>query len=137
MHRSSKAYLIPSKLLQPTVEVSGTMLAPLTVVGFPLGLVMLIDEDEDPEINMRAIARGPAMKLTIFLDIPSYDCLQKRISLDAPSRAALNAAGLLGNTRVVECDDMEARELLFCAISHCPAAVGRLAEAIRAAGLIP
>jgi hypothetical protein len=31
---------------------------------------------------------------------------------------------------------VQARELLVCARSHCPSAVGRLAEAIRAAGII-
>jgi hypothetical protein len=76
------------------------------------------------------------LKLKIFLDISSYDCLVKCIYSDALSRAAINAAGLLGNTRVVECDDIEARDLLFCAKSHCPGAVDRIAEAIRAAGIV-
>ena len=77
------------------------------------------------------------LKLKIFLDISSYDCLVKCIYSDALSRAAINAAGPLGNSRVVECDDIEARDLLFCAKSHCPGAVDKIAEAIRAAGIVP
>jgi hypothetical protein len=74
--------------------------------------------------------------LKIFLDCSSYECLLKLVAREALSRAAINMAVLLGNTRVVDCDDVEARELLVCATSHCPGAVGRLAEAMRAAGLI-
>jgi hypothetical protein len=72
------------------------------------------------------------MKLKLFLDKDSYECLLKHVSHEAPCRAAISAAVLLGNTRVVDCDDVEARELLACARSHCPGAVDRIAEAIRA-----
>ncbi len=76
------------------------------------------------------------MKLKLFLDIDSYKCLLKNVPDRAPSRAAISEAVLLGNTRVVDCDEVQARDLLVCARSHCPSAVGRLAEAIRAAGII-
>ena len=72
------------------------------------------------------------MKLKLFLDIDSYKCLLKHLPDQAPSRAALNAAVLLGNARVIECDDIQAHALLVYAKSHCPGAVDRLAEAIRA-----
>ena len=74
------------------------------------------------------------MKLKIFLDRDSYECLLNHVA-PGLSRAALNAGVLLGNTRVIDCDDVEARDLLVCAISHCPAAVSRLAEALRVAGI--
>jgi hypothetical protein len=45
------------------------------------------------------------MRLKIFLDIQSYECLIEHISREAPGRVAINAAVLLGNTRVVDCDD--------------------------------
>jgi hypothetical protein len=75
------------------------------------------------------------LEWNIILDIDSYECSLKRVPNQAPSRAALNAAVLLGNTRVVDCDNVEARDLLVYAISPCPSAVGRIAEAIRAAGI--
>ena len=77
------------------------------------------------------------MKLKLFLDIDSYKCLLKNVPDRAPSRAAISEAVLLGNTRVIDCDDVEARDLLVRARRHCPGAVARIAEAIRAAGLIP
>ena len=43
---------------------------------------------------------------------------------------------LLGNTRVFDCDDIQARELLVIARNHCPAAVRKIKEAILMAGLI-
>jgi len=70
------------------------------------------------------------MRLKIFLDVASYDCLRKYHSSDVT-----NAAVLLGSTWVIDCDDMEARELLLVARSHCPNAVGRIAAAIRTSGL--
>ena len=66
------------------------------------------------------------MRLKIFLDVASYDCLRKYHSSDVT-----NVAVLLGSTWVIDCDDMEARELLLVARSHCPNAVDRIAEAIR------
>jgi hypothetical protein len=80
---------------------------------------------------------GSSMKLKIFLDSDSYECLLNHVPDQAPSRAAICAAVLLGHTRVVDCNDVEARDLLVCARSHCPSAVASIAEAIRrAAGII-
>ena len=76
------------------------------------------------------------MRLKLFLDTDSYECLLNHVPDQAPSRAAICEAVLLGHTRVVDCDDVGARDLLVCAISHCPGAVSRLSEAIRAAGII-
>jgi hypothetical protein len=75
--------------------------------------------------------------MKLFLDNNSYECLLNHVPHQSLSRAALYTAVLLGNTRVVDCDDVQARDLLDCAISHCPGAVTRIAEAMRAAGLIP
>jgi hypothetical protein len=75
------------------------------------------------------------MKLKLFLDRDSYEGLLKHVANEALCRAAILEAVLLGNTRVVDCDDVQARELLVCAINHWPGAIGRLAEAIRAAGI--
>jgi hypothetical protein len=75
--------------------------------------------------------------LKIFLDSGSYKCLLNHVSHRALSRAVISEAVLLGHTRVIDCDDVEARELFACARSHCPSAVARIAEAIRAVGLIP
>jgi hypothetical protein len=77
------------------------------------------------------------MRLKIFLDIQSYECLIEHISREAPGRVAINAAVLLGNTRVVDCDDTEARDLLVGARNHCPGAVRRIIEAMLIAGLTP
>jgi hypothetical protein len=76
------------------------------------------------------------MFLKIFLDITSYDCLRKHLSSETLLGSALEVAPLLGSARVVDCDEVKARDLLFCARSHCAGAVGRLSEAIRAAGII-
>ena len=76
------------------------------------------------------------MKVKIFLDRESYECLSRHVAYPTLSQAAINVAVLLGNIMVVDCDDVEARELLFCARSHCPGAVTKIAEAIRAAGII-
>jgi hypothetical protein len=105
----------------------------------------LIDAAALHEINQqraRDLARtdtlaGRSIKLKIFLDSDSYKCLLKHVPDQAPSRAAISEAVLLGHTRVVDCNDVEARDLLVCARSHCPSAVARIAEAIRAVGLIP
>lgn len=75
------------------------------------------------------------MKLKIFLDLESYQCLKEHIT-HAPSRAAIDTAVQLGNTRVIECDDTVVRDLLVCAQNHCPDAARRIIEAIRAAGLV-
>ena len=103
----------------------------------------LIDAAALQEINQRArdLARadtpaGSSMKLKIFLDTDSYKCLLKHVPDQAPSRAAISEAVLLGHTRVVDCNDVEARDLLVYARSHCPDAVDRIAEAMRAAGFI-
>ena len=76
------------------------------------------------------------MKLKIFLDNDSYECLVNQVPYQALSRAALDAAVLLGHTRIVDCEDVEARELLAYAVTHCPGAAHRIAEAMRAAGII-
>jgi len=73
--------------------------------------------------------------MKIFLDRTNYECLLKHVAQPVLS-GTINVAVLLGNTRVVDCDDVVARELLACAKSHCPSAVSRIAEAIRAAGII-
>jgi hypothetical protein len=78
-----------------------------------------------------------ALKLKIFLDTDSYECLLNHVPDQAPGRAAISEAVLLGHKRVVDCDNVEARYLLVYARSRCPDAVDRIAEAIRAAGLIP
>ena len=105
----------------------------------------LIDAAALHEINQqraRNLARadtpaGSSMKLKIFLDSDSYKCLLKHVPDQAPSRAAISEAVLLGHTRVVDCNDVEARDLLVCARSHCPSAVASIADAIRrAAGII-
>jgi hypothetical protein len=77
------------------------------------------------------------MKLKIFPDIPSYECLIEHVCREAPSRAVINTAVQLGNTRVVHCDDIEARDLLVSARSQCPGAVRRITEAMLNAGLTP
>jgi hypothetical protein len=71
----------------------------------------------------------------IFLDVTSYDCLRKHLSSETLLGSSLEVAPLLGNTRVVDCDDVKARDLLFCAKRHRPGAVARVAEALRAAGM--
>jgi hypothetical protein len=77
------------------------------------------------------------MKLKIFLDCASYECLVKHVARQAVCQTVINAAVLLGNTRVMDCDDVQARDLLVRAQSHCPSAVARIAEAMLSAGLIP
>ena len=77
------------------------------------------------------------MKLKIFLDSDSYEWLWSHVPLQALSRAALRQAVLLGHTRVIDCDDVEARDLLSSAQGHCPGAVRGITEAMRNAGLTP
>jgi hypothetical protein len=77
------------------------------------------------------------MKLKIFLDTESYRCLVQCISLEARTRTAIHTAVLLGNTRVIDCDDVEARELLLGTRSECPGAAHRIIEAMNLAGLTP
>ncbi len=60
------------------------------------------------------------MRLKIFLDTESYRCLTRCIPIEARTRAAILTAVLLGNTRVIDCDDVEARELLLGTRSECP-----------------
>jgi len=76
------------------------------------------------------------ISLKIFLDITSYDCLREHLSSELMLRSCLSAAAmLLGNTRVVDCDETEARELLVIARNHCPGAVRKINEALLMAGL--
>ncbi|HVO95757.1 MAG TPA: hypothetical protein VMT22_23075 [Terriglobales bacterium] len=77
------------------------------------------------------------MWLKIFFDEESFNCLVKTIPVESMCRTALDDAVRLGTTRVIGCNDVEARELLFQAQSLCPNAISRVAEAIRAAGLTP
>ena len=76
------------------------------------------------------------MKLKLFLDNDSYECLLNYVA-PGLSRAAILEAVLLGNTRVVDCDDVEARDLLGKARSECPGGVRRITEAMLSAGLTP
>ena len=72
----------------------------------------------------------------IFLDIRSYDCLREHLSSELVLRSCLRAAVLrLGDTRVVDCDEKQARELLVIARNHCPGAVRKIKEAMLMAGL--
>jgi hypothetical protein len=80
---------------------------------------------------------GSAMKLKIFLDSDSYECLYRHIARQAQSRVAINSAVLLGHTRVIDCADVEARDLLVTAQSQCPGAVRGITEAMLSAGLTP
>jgi hypothetical protein len=75
------------------------------------------------------------MFLKIFLDITSYDCLREHLSSELMLRSCLSAAVMLGNTRVVDCDETQARELLVIARNHCPGAVRKINEAMLMAGL--
>ena len=77
------------------------------------------------------------MKLRIFLDTESYRRLTSCISVEVRTRDAILTAVLLGNTRVVDCDDEEARELLLRTRSECPGAAHRIIEAMNLAGLTP
>ena len=77
------------------------------------------------------------MLLRIFLDKQAFDCLCQIVPHNTTCRIALEEAGLLGNTRIVVCDDVNARELLVHAKGHCPTADVTIAESIRAAGLTP
>ena len=82
-------------------------------------------------------SKGRSMKLKIFLDRESYRCLTSCIPIEARTRSAILTAVLLGNTRVVDCDDEEARELLLKTRSECPGAAHRIIEAMNLAGLTP
>jgi|KBSSwiStaDraftv2_1062776.scaffolds.fasta_scaffold92056_1 hypothetical protein len=75
------------------------------------------------------------ISLKIFLDITSYDCLREHLSSELMLRSCLSAAVMLGNTRVVDCDETQARELLVIARNHCPGAVRKINEAMLMAGL--
>jgi len=88
--------------------------------------------------NYSALNRtGSSLKVTIFLDGDSYECLLKHVGRQALSRTVIDATVQLGNTRVVDCDDVEARDLLGKARSECPGAVRRITEAMLSAGLTP
>ena len=78
-----------------------------------------------------------SMNLKIFLDGDSYECLLKHVDRQALSRAVIDATVQLGNTRVVDCDDVEARDLLDKARSECSGALRRITEAMLSAGLTP
>ena len=82
-------------------------------------------------------SKGRSMKLKIFLDRESYRCLTSCISIEARTRDAILTAVLLGNTRVVDCDEEEARELLLRTRSEYPGAAHRIIEAMNLAGLTP
>jgi hypothetical protein len=77
------------------------------------------------------------MKLKILLYDDSYECLLKHVAHKALRRSAMSEAVLRGHSRVIYCDDVEARDLLVLAQSQCPGAVRRITEAMRMAGLTP
>ena len=77
------------------------------------------------------------MKLKIFLDTESYRCLINCLFMAERTRAAIHTAVLLGNSRVIDCDAEEARELLLGTRSKCPGAAHRIIEAMNLAGLTP
>ena len=77
------------------------------------------------------------MQLRIFIDIYSYEFFIEHLCPQSMSWAAINRATLLGRTRVVECDLIEAQELLLCARKSCPSAIARISEGICKAGLTP
>jgi len=65
--------------------------------------------------------------LKIFLDIMSYDCLMDHLSSEPMLGSLLSTAVILiNNTRVFDCDEMQARELLSIARKHCPGAFAKL-----------
>ena len=68
------------------------------------------------------------MQLRIFMDIYSYEFFIEHLSPQSMSWAAINRATLLGRTRVVECDLIEAQELLLCTRKSCPSAIARISE---------
>ena len=75
------------------------------------------------------------MLLKIFLLEEDFDCLRKFVPYDSTCRSVLDGAVPLGNTRVLDCDDIEARQLIIHALAHCPAAAANISRDIRAAGL--
>ena len=78
-----------------------------------------------------------SMQLRIFIDIYSYEFFIEHLCPQSMSWAAINRATLLGRTRVVECDLIEAEELLLCARKSYPSAIPRISEGICKAGLTP
>jgi hypothetical protein len=74
-------------------------------------------------------------QLRIFLDVDSYEYFIEHLSTFSMSWRSINRASLLGSTRVVECDGIEAHELLLRARESCPGAIARISEAILTAGL--
>ena len=77
------------------------------------------------------------MSLKIFLDITSYYCLTEHLSSEEIRSCLSASVMLLGNTRVFDCDEMQAHKLLVIARNHCPAAVRQIKEAMFMAGLTP
>ena len=72
------------------------------------------------------------MKLKIFLDSDSYEWLWNHVPRQALSRDAINAAVLLGHTRVIDCDDVEARDLFLARKATVPVPfVGLLRQCAR------
>ena len=74
-----------------------------------------------------------SMHLKIFIDSPSYEYFIAHLSHHSICWAAINRAPLLGRTRVVECDEIEAHQLLLSARESCPRAIARISEAVRTA----
>jgi hypothetical protein len=76
-------------------------------------------------------------QLRIFIDIYSYEFFVNHLSRRSISWDAINTAPLLGRTRVVECDGVEAYELLLRARASCPGAIAMISEAIHIASYRP
>jgi hypothetical protein len=61
----------------------------------------------------------------------------EHLSPQSMLRTCLSAAVMhVGHTKVFDCDEMQARELLVIARKHCPGAVRKIIEAMFMAGLI-
>lgn len=71
------------------------------------------------------------MVLKILLPSDAYQRLLRFVPHALSCRKSLANASLLGNTRVVECNVREARELLVKAKVYCPDAVENIHEAIQ------
>ena len=66
----------------------------------------------------------------IFLDVQSYESLIAHISPESACRATLIDAHLLGNMRIVKCNETLAHHLLVTAQEHCSDAITRIIDAI-------
>jgi hypothetical protein len=75
------------------------------------------------------------MLLKIFLDITNYDCLREHLFSESMLRSCPSAAVMLvSNIRIVDCDEMQVREVLVIARNHCTDAVRKINGAMLMAG---